>query len=71
MDTYSYLRRQFLNETPEELVHTSYVLATVRKFFSRANITQRPRYMLPTAKEQLGWSSTSADHKREQRVSPR
>ena len=33
MDTYSYLRRQFLNETPEELDHTSYVLATVENSF--------------------------------------
>ena len=33
MDTYSYLRRQFLNETSEELVHTSYVLATVENSF--------------------------------------
>ena len=33
MDTYSYLRRQFLNETPGELDHTSYVLATVENSF--------------------------------------
>ena len=33
MDTYSYLRRQFLNESPEELDHTSYVLATVENSF--------------------------------------
>src|SRR5215207_4147079 len=33
METYSYLRRQFLNEAPEELVHTSYVLATVENSF--------------------------------------
>src|SRR5215218_5641310 len=33
MDTYSYLRRQFLNETPDEMVHTSYVLATVENSF--------------------------------------
>jgi|SRR5215213_729456 len=32
-ETYSYLRRQFLNEAPEELVHTSYVLATVENSF--------------------------------------
>lgn len=33
METYSYLRRQFLNETPGELDHTSYVLATVENSF--------------------------------------
>jgi|SRR5215213_479774 len=33
METYSYLRRQFLNEAPEELIHTSYVLATVENSF--------------------------------------
>ena|SRR5689334_5675359 len=32
-ETYSYLRRQFLNEAPEELVHTSYILATVENSF--------------------------------------
>jgi hypothetical protein len=33
MDTYSYLRRQFLNEAPNELIHTSYVLAIVENSF--------------------------------------
>ena len=33
MDTYSYLRRQFLNEAPEGLDHTSYILATVENSF--------------------------------------
>ena len=37
METYSYLRREFLNQTPEELDHTSYILATVENSFEGEN----------------------------------
>src|SRR4051794_25005467 len=32
-ETYSLLRREFLNQTPQELDHTSYILATVENSF--------------------------------------